>query len=163
MTIRIGRRNVLRTFGLGVAVAAIELVADHPAMADAASPGPLTQAGAGPLNALMARLAKAPRHRNFKTVPMILTKPEEWDHEALSEVLAYKPAPKQVWDNTEIGGPWLDQMRNSLNTQTWSFEHPDFLAVSATHGTAHLALYDQIIWDKYQLTSWPARSSIRTR
>ena len=44
-------------------------------------------------------------------------------------------------------------MRNALNTQIWSFKQPDFLAVSVTHGTADLALYDQTIWDKYQLTS----------
>ncbi len=152
MTIPIGRRNALQTFGLGVAAAAIGLVAGRPATAEAAGPAPLTLAGAGQLNALMERLAKASRRRDFKTVPMILTKPEEWDHEALSEVLAYKPTPKQVWDNTEIGGPWLDTMRNALNTQIWSFRHPDFLAVSVTHGTAHLALYDQVMWDKYQLT-----------
>jgi hypothetical protein len=112
---------------------------------------PLTPAGAKELRALMERLGKARRRRGFKTVPMILTKPEEWDHEALSEVLAYKAAPGQVWDNTEIGGPWLNLMRNALNTQIWSFRHPDFLVVSATHGTAHLALYDQLMWDKYQL------------
>jgi hypothetical protein len=152
MTILIGRRNALQTFGLGVAAAAIGLVAAHPATADAASPAPLTLAGAGQLHALMERLAKAPRRRGFKTVPMILTDPEQWDHEALSEVLAYKPAPKQVWDNTDIASPWLNLMRNALNAQIWSFRHPDFLAVSATHGTAHLALYDQAMWDKYQLT-----------
>jgi intracellular sulfur oxidation DsrE/DsrF family protein len=44
-------------------------------------------------------------------------------------------------------------MRNALNSQIWSFNHPDFLAVSVTHGTAQLALYDRAIWDKYQLTS----------
>jgi len=43
-------------------------------------------------------------------------------------------------------------MRNALNSQIWSFNHPDFLAVSVTHGTAQLALYDQAMWDKYQLT-----------
>src|SRR5258708_31872959 len=42
-------------------------------------------------------------------------------------------------------------MRNALNSQIWSFKHPDFPAVSATHGTAHLAIYDQAVWDKYQL------------
>jgi hypothetical protein len=66
---------------------------------------PLTPAGADELRALMERLGKARRRREFKTVPMILTRPEEWDHEALSEVLAYKAGPRQVWDNTEIGGP----------------------------------------------------------
>src|SRR5258708_24994677 len=58
----------------------------------------------------------------------------------------------QDWESIDSGGPWLSLMRNTLNTQIWSFKHPDFLAVSVTHGTAHLALYDQAIWDKYQLT-----------
>jgi intracellular sulfur oxidation DsrE/DsrF family protein len=42
-------------------------------------------------------------------------------------------------------------MCNSINAQMFSFRHPDFLAISATHGTAHLALFDQPTWDKYQL------------
>ncbi len=107
--------------------------------------------GARELLALSERLANAPRRRDFKTVPMILDHSDLWDHEALSEVLAYKGQSKQVWDNTEIGGPWLNLMRNSLNNQVWSFKHPDFLAVSATHSSAHFALYDQTTWDKYQL------------
>ena len=83
---------------------------------------------------------------------MILNHQEQWDQEALTEVLSYGPAPRQLWDNTDIGGPWLNLMRNALNSQIWSFKHPDFLAVSVTHGTAQLALYDQAMWDKYQLT-----------
>jgi hypothetical protein len=69
----------------------------------------------------------------------------------LGELIAYRGAPRQVWDNTDLGGPWLNLMRNSLNAQVWSFRHPDFLVVSATHGLAHLALFDQVMWDKYQL------------
>ena len=83
---------------------------------------------------------------------MILDNPEQWDHEALTEVLSYRPVPKQAWDSIDIGGPWLNLMRNALNSQIWSFKHPDFLAVSVTHGTAQLALYEPAIWDKYQLT-----------
>jgi hypothetical protein len=105
------------------------------------------------LRALMQRLAKAPRRRDFKTVPMILDTPDLWDAEALDAIIAYRGSWKQVWDNTEIGGPWLNLMRNSLNTQVFSFRHPDFLAVSATHGSAQLALYDQAMWDKYQLAT----------
>ena len=82
---------------------------------------------------------------------MILENPQQWDHEALSEVLAYTPPHKQAWDNTDIGSPWLNLMRNSLNAQIWSFNHPDFLVVSETHGSAQLALYDQAMWDKYRL------------
>jgi hypothetical protein len=144
-----GRRSVLRTVALTVAAGAIGLAS---AAAAAAKPA-LTPAGATHLDALMKRLAQAPRRRDFKTVPMILDHPDQWDHEALTEVLSYQPAAKQAWDNTDIAGPWLNMMRNALNTQIWSFKHPDFLAVSVTHGTADLALYDQTIWDKYQLTS----------
>jgi hypothetical protein len=45
-------------------------------------------------------------------------------------------------------------MRNALNAEIWSFRHPDFLAVSVTHGTANLALFDHAMWDKYQLTKF---------
>jgi hypothetical protein len=152
MTSISSRRTAIQTLGLGFAASAIGLVIERTAGAQAAlSPG-LTPRDAGQLNALMERLAKAPRRRDFKSAPMILTNPEQWDHEALSEVLAYKPIPKQAWDSTDIGGPWLNMIRNALNAQIWSFKHPDFLAVSVTHGTANLALYDQAMWDKYQLT-----------
>jgi intracellular sulfur oxidation DsrE/DsrF family protein len=45
----------------------------------------------------------------------------------------------------------MNLMRNSVNAQVFSFGHADFLAVSATHGSAHLALFDQAMWDKYKL------------
>ena len=67
----------------------------------------------------------------------------------MSEVIGYRGGERQVWDNTEIGGPWLNLMRNSLNAQIWSFKHPEFLVVSATHGSAHLALFQQAMWDKF--------------
>jgi hypothetical protein len=135
----------MATSAIGVASAGVKPAA-------AAVVSALMPAGATHLDALKKRLAQAPRRRDFKTVPMILDNPEQWDHEALTEVLSYRPAPKQAWDSIEIGGPWLSLMRNTLNTQIWSFKHPDFLAVSVTHGTADLALYDQAMWDKYQLT-----------
>jgi intracellular sulfur oxidation DsrE/DsrF family protein len=113
--------------------------------------GVLTPSGASALRELAERLARAPRRRDFKTLPMILSSQDQWDHQALADVISYRATPKQVWDNTDIGSPWLNLMRNSLNAQIWSFKHENFLAVSATHGTAHLALYDQAMWDKYQL------------
>jgi hypothetical protein len=159
----VSRREVLATAGTLSMVGTITPWVASPAIcapnaieqkdeAQAAAPPPLTAPGARRLNALMERLTKAPRRRDFKTVPMILSDRDQWDQEALTEVLAYQPAPKQVWDNTEIASPWLNLMRNALNAQIWSFKHPDFLVVSATHGSAHLALYDQAMWDKYQLT-----------
>jgi hypothetical protein len=85
---------------------------------------------------------------------MILQHPDFWDDEALGHVIAYEGSRKQVWDNTEIAGPWLNLMRNALNAQIFAFKHDDFLAVSATHGTAHLALFDRPIWDKYELVAF---------
>ena len=152
MKIAAGRRGVLRTLALTMATGAIGLASAAAKPAAVAVESALTPPGATHLDALNKRLAQAPRRRDFKTVPMILNHPEQWDHEALTEVLAYRPAPKQAWDSIDIGGPWLSLMRNTLNTQIWSFKHPDFLAVSVTHGTADLALYDQAMWDKYQLT-----------
>jgi hypothetical protein len=152
MTIITGRRDVLRTFAVTMATGAIGVASAGAKPAAAAVESALTPPGATHLDALKKRLAQAPRRRDFKTVPMILNDPEQWDHEALTEVLSYRPVPKQAWDSIDIGGPWVSLMRNTLNTQIWSFKHPDFLAVSVTHGTADLALYDQAIWDKYQLT-----------
>jgi hypothetical protein len=144
------RRMVLQMgFGAAAIGAGIALL---PEGAEAATPPDSVLAPGSALKALMERLEQATRRRDFKTVPMILTSKDQWDHEALSEVLAYKPVTKQVWDNTEIGSPWLNLMRNALNVQRWAFDHPDFLVCSATHGSAHLALYDQATWDKYNLT-----------
>jgi hypothetical protein len=145
VTIVAGRRGFLRTFAMTVATSAIGLASTTVKPAAAAVEAALTPPGATQLDAMKRRLALAPRRRDFKTVPMILDHEEQWDHEALTEILSYRPAQKQVWDSADIGGPWLNLMRNALNSQIWSFKHPDFLAVSVTHGTAQFALYDQDI------------------
>ncbi len=147
------RRNLLRGVGLSIGAAGLAGMAMRSAQADTAAPALEPQA-ATTLAALTATLAAIPRRRNFKTVPMILTSPDQWDSEALNAVIAYAGSPKQVWDNTVIESPWLNLMRNTLNAQIYSWKNPNFLAVSATHGTAHLALYDQSIWDKYDLASF---------
>jgi hypothetical protein len=67
--------------------------------------------GAHALPELMERLRKAPRRRDFKTVPMILDRPDLWDDTALKEVIAYRDTRKQVWDNTDIGSPWMNLMQ----------------------------------------------------
>lgn len=139
----IGRRAALLSVGLGLAAGASSLVS--------AAGAPPAEA-AETLADLEARLAKAPRRRDFGTVPMILTSPDQWDFEALGEVLSYQGGPKQVFDNVDLAGPWLNLMRNAANAQVFAFKHANFLCVSATHGSAHLALLDQATWDKYQLS-----------
>src|ERR1700744_4226747 len=148
----IPRRTALQAIGLGITACAASAMNPELASAKESEAASLAPGNGHELQKLSERLAKIPRRRDFKTVPMILTDSEQWDAEALNEVIAYKSPHKQVWDNTDIASPWLNLMRNSLNAQVWSFKHPDFLVVSATHGTAHLALYDQATWDKYQLT-----------
>jgi hypothetical protein len=142
------RRTAL--LGLGLAAGATAL-GGNAAEAAKASDAWMNR-GATTLKALHNALNSAPRRRDFKTVPMILESQDYWDQEALQQLLAYRGSPKQVWDNQNINGPWMNLMRNNLNTQIYSFKHPDFIAVSATHGPAHLSLYDQATWDKYQLT-----------
>jgi len=139
--------------GAMVAGGALAVAATQSATTQAAVTTDLAPTGAGKLKDLAERLGKITRRREFKSVPMILTSPDQWDHEALSEILAYTGKPKQLWDHTDIAGPWLNLMRNSLNAQIWSYKNPDFLCVSGTHGSAHLGLYDQAMWDKYQLAS----------
>jgi hypothetical protein len=149
MMIDNSRRAALLGFGsLALGAAAVAAGPTHAETAERIIPP-----GAHELSELMARLRRAPRRRDFKTVPMILSHPDFWDDEALREVMAYRGTRKQVWDNTGIASPWLNLMRNSINAQVFSFGHKDFLAVSATHGTAHLALFDQAMWDKYALTT----------
>jgi hypothetical protein len=136
------RRQSLKTFGLVLAAIG----------AGGAAPSEtLVPTGAPNLEALTARLAALPRRRDFKSVPMILDHPDQWDADALDAVLHYAGGPKQTWNNTDLHGPWLNVMRNSMNSEIWSFKHPDFLCVSATHGPAQLALYDDAMWEKYGL------------
>lgn len=147
MTLDTGRRSAI----FSCSALALGIIAPAAARAQIDAGREIVPRGAGELAALMARLRQAPRRRDFKTIPMILDHPELWDAAALKEVIAYRGAAKQVWDNTAIGSPWLNLIRNSINAQVFSFRHPDFLAVSATHGSAHLALFDQDLWDKYKL------------
>ena len=142
------RRVALLGLGAAAGAAVLDGKAAFAAKAsDAWMPG-----SAVTLRALHGQLSAAPRRRNFKTVPMILENEDYWDHEALAALIAYRGGPKQIWDNKDLTGPWLNLMRNNLNAQIYSFKHPEFLIVSATHAIAHLAMYDQATWDKYQLS-----------
>ncbi|HSZ52606.1 MAG TPA: hypothetical protein VK801_13635 [Caulobacteraceae bacterium] len=144
------RRSAL--MGLSIAAAGLATKGAAASAQAAAGGEGLIPAGATDLDSLISRLAGAPRRRDFRSVPMVLEDPVLWDHEAIEELLAYKGGPTQIWDNTEIAGPWLNGMRNTLNAQIFSFRHPNFLIVSATHGQAQLALLDQEMWEKYQLS-----------
>ena len=150
--VSLGRRQAvsLPLAGLvGAGLIGASTTAAPRAYAAAATGGSLIPTQASKLQALAAGLAAAPRMRSFKTVPMIVTDRAQWDSAALDLLLRYDGGPKQVWDNTALDSPWLNLMRNAMNAQIWSWNHPDFLAISATHGSAHLALYDDYVWQKY--------------
>src|SRR5258708_36506077 len=106
------RRRVLKTFALTMATSAIRLASAGAKPAAAAVQSGLTPPGATRLDAVMKRLAGAPRRRDFKTVPMILDHPEQWDHEPLTEVLPYSPGPKQAGASIDIASPWHGLIRN---------------------------------------------------
>jgi hypothetical protein len=94
---------------VGISAAVLGLGA-HGGEADAA-PAPasasLIPRDAVALTALTAELTKAPRRRAFKTVPMILTRDDQWDNEAFQALLAYRGGPRQIWHNLKLDGPWL--------------------------------------------------------
>jgi len=140
------RRDALVGLGAGFVVSRLA----RSDVANAAVGTMLAPAGAKNLRDLSRMLAGMPRRRNFHSVPMILDDPDLWDQAPLAAVLAYAGGPRQAWDNTDLAGSWLNGMRNTVNSQVWSFKEPDFLCVSATHGSAHLALFDQDMWNKYQ-------------
>jgi hypothetical protein len=116
----------------------------------AAATGDYMQPDASQLRRLVAQLAGIPRRRRVKALPMILTDAGQWDSLALDVVLAYD-GPRQLFDTTQLAGPWINQMRNTLNAQVFSLQRPDFLCVGAPHGSAALALFTQAAWGKYKL------------
>ncbi len=123
----LSRRATLALPAAGVGIAAIGAVISQIPSAEAATPpgDSLMPAQATKLRALADALAKAPRRRDFKSVPMILTSAEQYDSEALHLLFTYAGGPKQVWDNTDLESPWLNLMRNSMNAQIWSW--PDLV------------------------------------
>jgi intracellular sulfur oxidation DsrE/DsrF family protein len=153
-TFRVSKRDALRTIGWATLSLAVLAPRGAAAANVSGSDGPLSSChGRATLGELGSRLAVAPRRRSFDTVPFMLTDQQYWDHEAAAAVLAYSHPARQVWENTELAGPWPGLMREAMNGQVFSSGNADFLAVSATHGYAHLALFSQLMWDKYNLAA----------
>jgi hypothetical protein len=144
--VTIGRRAGLTVLGAAAAAAVL-----RPALEGAAAAtGDYMRPDASRLRALARQLGQIPRRRNYKALPMILTKPEQWDSTALDVVIAYD-GPRQLFDTTRLAGGWINQVRNTLNTQAFSLQRPNFLCAAAPHGGAALALFTQAAWDKYKL------------
>jgi intracellular sulfur oxidation DsrE/DsrF family protein len=139
------RRGALQALGQGT----LALSLASQANADPAS----AVSSQGALSSLARTLVGLPRRRGFQTVPFILNDRKFWDHEAADALLSYGAPQRQMWEATELAGPWLTLMREAVNGQVFAFGHHDFLEVAAVHGNAHLALFNQAIWDKYKLAA----------
>jgi intracellular sulfur oxidation DsrE/DsrF family protein len=148
----LSRRSALRLLGAAAgAVAALRVAPATAGSMIASSASVALPDGAQTLASLTQKLAAAPRRRDFKHVPFMVDRLDLWDHEAAALILGYRGRPSQVWENSDIGAAWPGLMRESLNGQVFAHHNPDFLSVSATHGSAHLALFNQDMWDKYGL------------
>jgi len=138
------RRQALHALGQGTL--ALSLTGALAARADAVP-------SEGALSLLKLTLEALPRRRDFQTVPFILTDARLWDSEAAGAVLSYGAPHRQMWEVTDLTGPWLNLMREAVNGQIFSLGRKDFLAVAAIHGGAHLALFTQAAWDKYRFAA----------
>lgn len=136
------------TFSLGAGrVALAEAAGEAAAAAD------YLQRDAKTLRGFYAELAEIPRRRSFRRLPMVLTKPRQWDSEPLDALLAYAGEPKHVFDTTDIASTWLTQMRNTLNAEVWAFGRTDFLIAAAPHGPAGFLLLTNAAWKKYDIAA----------
>lgn len=149
---KIKRRTALRAMGLA-SISMVAFAGQQGARAGETADTSFSslQNGATKLRELGERLAAIPRRRGFTEVPFVLTDPAYWDRDAAAEVLSYRYRSRQVWENTDINGAWPNLMREAMNGQVFSYGFTDFLMVSATHGNAHLALFSQAMWDRYDL------------
>ncbi|SDA35945.1 hypothetical protein [Sphingomonas sp. NFR15] len=144
------RRRAFALLGGAAAMAALPgagFAQANPQLPDAVA------SGAGALSDLARRLAAAPRRRGFDKVPFMIDRSDLWDHEASDLLLSYRGSRKQMWEASEISAAWLNLMREAMNGQVFAHRHPDFLAVAAVHGTAHLTLFEQSMWDRYGLAA----------
>src|ERR1700758_3727962 len=77
MNINPNRRSAIMTLGLSVAAGGLAAGAAV-AVAEPNRAPDLMPSGAGTLKALAERIARAPRRRDFRSVPMILEDPMLW-------------------------------------------------------------------------------------
>jgi hypothetical protein len=150
------RRATLQTLavaaGIAGAAAATAVQADTGIEATARDTDYLPD-GADRLKSLYRTLAGIKRRRGAKKVPMILTKPSQWDSEPVDLLVSYGGRQKHVFDTTDLAGTWLTQIRNTMNAEAFALGHPNFLMVAAPHGPAQYSLYGRAAWDKYDIAS----------
>ncbi len=148
----IDRRAALTALG-AMALAGAATTSASQEVGALATPRNYLRRDATKLRRFYAELADIPRRRSFRRLPMILTRPGQWDSQALDALLAYDGAPKHVFDTTDIASTWLTQMRNTLNAEVWAFGRPNFLIAAAPHGPAGFLLLTNVAWKKYDIAA----------
>ena len=141
------RRLAFGRIGGALAFLATSTGIAEPALA--AQPG---SNGSGALARLARQLKLVPRKRQFKSVPFMVTRSEDWDEQAARLLLGYADRSKQVWENTDLGAAWPNLMREALNGEVFAHHNPEFLQVAAMHALAHLALFSDDAWTRYRLS-----------
>ncbi|NVN01568.1 MULTISPECIES: transcriptional initiation protein Tat [Asaia] len=136
------RKLILAAASLGMAAPVSGLAAT------VLPPTPAPQNGLSDLSRLLASL---PRRRQFTTVPRLLDHPDLWDDVAFDALLAYRGQQKMIGTGTSLAGNWPSEAQNLLNSEIFSFVHPDALLVMALWGEAQLALYNEAAWSHFDL------------
>src|SRR5262245_66172569 len=89
-------RTVVSVIGAAAAAAFASGFGGHRVLAagEATAPaaGDYLRPEAERLRRLARQLAAIPRRRSFKSLPMILLRPEQWDNEALEAIISYDGA-----------------------------------------------------------------------
>ena len=160
MTVNTGRRAAI----VSCSAIALAIIAPTAGRAQDEAGGDMVPHGARALPELMDRLRKAPRRRDFRTVPMILDHPDLWDETALKEVIAYRGVGKQVWDKLKYHPAFLERIKYTQRGQVTPeiaaslFEVDKILIGAAGKNTATEGQTDSMsyIWGKDMLLAYVA-------
>ncbi|GAB6854872.1 transcriptional initiation protein Tat [Asaia astilbis] len=100
---------------------------------------------------LSRQLAALPRRRQFATIPRVLDHPDLWDDAAFEALVGFRGRRKMLGAGADLSGHWPVEAQNLINSEVFSFGHPDALLVMALWGEAQLALYDAAAWTRFDL------------
>lgn len=144
------RRKLLTALSAGMTVPALGALTGS-AFAAPVSPVPEPPSPQESLPALSRQLQMLPRRRQFTTLPRLLDHPDLWDDVAFEALRAYRSNERMIGTGTSLSGNWPVEAQNLLNSEIFSFGHPDALLVMALWGEAQLALYDATAWARFDL------------
>ncbi|BAT19172.1 hypothetical protein [Asaia bogorensis] len=144
------RRQILAGLSAGPVLATLSRAAVARETSSAVVPQPPTPQTSLP--ALSRQLQAVPRRRQFTTLPRLLDHPDLWDDVAFEALRAYRSDERMIGTGTSLSGNWPVEAQNLLNSEIFSFGHPEALLVMALWSEAQLALYDDEAWSRYGLS-----------